>query len=124
MGWEASEWGLRRRFPDKRVGPGEGQLLELGEQVDWVNGSRGVWLRKILGGGLGAGVPGAMPGVGPLGLSSISCLSWSLCWVWGKGWSPGSGGDSQLGHSLPPSARDVPGNRPLLASRNWMHFLS
>lgn len=101
----------------------KGLLPELGEHVDRAIGSRGLWPRRVY-----ADSVGRSPG----GIAQ-SCLSGTLlCFLLelepvlglGKGLAPGSGGDSRLEHALPPSARGVPRNRPLFASRNWMRFLS
>lgn len=47
MGGVLSAW-VRGEGPETRGRTGEkGVLLELGEQVDWVSGSRGMWPRRV-----------------------------------------------------------------------------
>lgn len=71
-------WPVSGGSPEKREDRGEGGLLELGEQVDWVSGP---W-----------GFQGRSWGWGPACSAQVALLvplppvlSRSLYWVWGKG---------------------------------------
>lgn len=118
-------WPVSGGVPDKREDWGEAGLLELGEQVEWVSGPGGFRSRVR---GLDPACRAKVALLVPLPL----VLSRSLCWVWGKGLSALSWPlalEETLGWDMlpppphPPS-RGVPGNRPLLDSRNSMNFLS
>lgn len=61
-----------------------------------------------------AGVPGALPRVASLGLSSVSCWSWSLCWVWEKAWSLPLEGTLGWNMPCPPQLEVSLGTGPFL----------
>lgn len=95
MGWVAGAWGLRRRSRDKKKDWGEGALLELGEQVDWASGSRGMWPRRIWANG-GGRSPGGIGQSRPSGtlfyflseLEPVLGLGKGLApWLWRGLWA-------------------------------------